>query len=163
MRLEDMREELVRLGDGAHALAIQILGNRADAEDAVHDAIATVLGKPGAFDARKGPLSAWFLRIVRNRSIDLLRGRKPTESADAVRSPDTGPEQAAEQAERDHILEQALGSLEPAQREIIVLRDYIDLGYAEIAEILEIAPGTVMSRLHRSRVALAKAYRAYDD
>ena len=163
MKQEDMREELIRLGGGAHALAIQILGNRPDAEDAVHDAIASVLGKPGAYDARKGPLNAWFLRIVRNRCIDLIRKRRPTEPADAIASPDTGPEQAAETAERDRILETALASLEPQQREIIVLRDYIDLAYAQIADILDIAPGTVMSRLHRARTALAKAYRANDD
>ena len=158
-----MREELIQLGGGAHALAIQILGNHADAEDAVHDAIATVLGKPGAYDANKGPLNAWFLRIVRNRSIDLLRKRRPTEPADDIRSAATGPEQAAENAERDHHLERALATLDRKQREIIVLRDYIDLGYAQIAEILDIAPGTVMSRLHRARTALAEAYRAYDD
>ena len=164
MNRAEMREELVQLGGGAHALAIQILGNRADAEDAVHDAIATVLGRPDAYDARKGPLSAWFLRVVRNRCIDLLRKRKPTDTdVDQIVSESSGPEQDAERADRDRILEQALASLEPQQREIIVLRDYIDLGYAQIAQILEIAPGTVMSRLHRSRTALAKAYRKYDD
>ena len=70
-----MREELIQLGGGAHALAIQILGNSEDARDAVHDAIAAVLGRPDAYDANKGPLRAWFLRLVRNRCIDLLRKR----------------------------------------------------------------------------------------
>lgn len=50
----------------------------------------------------------------------------------------------------------ALASLSVEQREIIVLRDYIDLSYAEIADVLEIASGTVMSRLHRARMALKK-------
>jgi RNA polymerase sigma-70 factor (ECF subfamily) len=47
--------------------------------------------------------------------------------------------------------------LPAGQREIIVLRDYMDLSYAEIADVLEIAPGTVMSRLHRARLALKEA------
>jgi len=47
-----------------------------------------------------------------------------------------------------------LEKLSDGQRQIIVLRDYMDLSYAEIADALEVAPGTVMSRLHRARLAL---------
>jgi DNA-directed RNA polymerase specialized sigma24 family protein len=55
MKTDDMRHELAHLGGGAHALATQILGNADDAADAVHDAFATVLGRPGAYDASRGP------------------------------------------------------------------------------------------------------------
>ena len=75
-----MRSELAQLGGGAHALATQILGNAGDAQDAVHDAFETVLGRPGAYDARKGPLKPWFLRVVRNRCIDMLRRRRGSSS-----------------------------------------------------------------------------------
>jgi RNA polymerase sigma-70 factor (ECF subfamily) len=47
-----------------------------------------------------------------------------------------------------------LARLSAGQRQIIVLRDYMDLSYAEIADVLEIAQGTVMSQLHRARIAL---------
>ena len=166
MRKTDvMREELIQLGGGAHALAIQILGNSEDARDAVHDAIAVVLGRPDAYDAKKGPLRAWFLRLVRNRCIDLLRKRRTDgvsdeEPADAA----PGPETAAEISQRDDALRAALQSLEADQRQIIVLRDYLDLSYAEITGVLDIPAGTVMSRLHRARVALGEAYRErYDE
>ena len=164
MNTDEMRYELVHLGGGAHALAIQILGNSDDAADAVQDALTTVLSKPDAYQASKGPLKPWFLRLVRNRCIDVLRRRRPSDASveDLVETA-AGPAKAAETADRDRVLKLALASLEPEQRQIIVLRDYMDLPYAEIADVLDIAQGTVMSRLHRSRLALATAYRKYDE
>ena len=164
MNTDDMRHELVELGSGAHVLAIQILGNVHDAADAVQDALAIALGRPDAYDARKGPLKPWFLRVVRNRCIDLKRRRRPTDDrVGEIADSTDGPERSVELADRDRVLKQALASLGAAQRQIIVLRDYMDLPYNEIAEVLDVAPGTVMSRLHRARVALANAYRKYDD
>jgi RNA polymerase sigma-70 factor (ECF subfamily) len=160
-----MREELTQLGGGAHALAIQILGNPDDARDVVQDAFAVVLGRPDAYDASKGPLRPWFLRLVRNRCIDLLRSHRRTTSSDEEPADTSAdPQTAAEIAQRDAALKAALNSLDAGQREIIVLRDYLDLSYAEIASVLDIAAGTVMSRLHRARIALGKAYRdRYDE
>lgn len=164
MKTDDMRHELADLGCGAHALAIQILGNADDAADAVQDALTTALGRPGAYDAARGPLKPWFLRIVRNRCIDLLRRRRPTDGRiDQIPDRGAGPETAAEMGERDRVLRRALSTLDARQRQIIILRDYMDLPYAEIAEVLDIAPGTVMSRLHRARTALANEYGKYDD
>jgi RNA polymerase sigma-70 factor (ECF subfamily) len=165
MKTDTMRDELIQLGGGAHALAIQILGNSDDARDAVQDAFAIVLGRPGAYDPDKGPLRAWFLRLVRNHCIDMLRKRRPAGVA-ADETPDSaaGPEKCAEISERNDALKAALYSLEAEQRQIIVLRDYLDLSYAEIAGVLEVPAGTVMSRLHRARLALGKAYRErYDE
>lgn len=150
-----MQQELVHLGNGAHALAIQILGNSEDAADAVHDAFATALEKPGSYDARKGPLKPWFLRVVRNRCIDLLRKRRPTGVAiEELTAPGATPDEDLEAGERDRDLQRALAGIKPEQRQIVVLRDYLDLSYAEIAAVLDVAPGTVMSRLHRARLAL---------
>lgn len=150
-----MRQELVHLGNGAHALAIQILGNSEDAADAVHDAFATVLEKPGSYDDRKGPLKPWFLRVVRNRCIDMLRRRRPSGvDVDVLAAPGATPDENVETGERDRHLQTALANIKPEQRQILVLRDYLDLSYAEIAAVLDVASGTVMSRLHRARLAL---------
>lgn len=155
-----MRDELIELGGGAHALANQILGNPDDARDAVQDAFAAVLARPGAYDSAKGSLRTWFLRVVRNRCIDMLRARRDEgvaaeETADAAQGPDV----AAEVSQRNAALKAALQSLEDEQRQIIVLRDYLDFSYAEIAGVLDVPAGTVMSRLHRARIALARAYK----
>lgn len=155
MKATDMRQQLIQLGNGAHALATQILGNAADAQDAVHDSFVKVFNHPGSYNPDYGPLTPWFLRLVRNHCIDLLRRRKAGDSGiEVLVDPSPGPEQSMENAQRDDELRRALGKLPDMQRQIIVLRDYMDLGYAEIAEVLEVAPGTVMSRLHRARMAL---------
>jgi RNA polymerase sigma-70 factor (ECF subfamily) len=164
MKTIDMRQQLTQLGGGAHALAIQIMGNADDAADAVQDALAAVLERPGAYQADKGPLKPWFMRLVRNRCIDLLRRRRPVGPAvDELPDPQDGPDRVAETADRDRVLKMALASLHPDQRQVVVLRDYMDLSYSEIASVLAVAPGTVMSRLHRSRIALGEAYRKYNE
>lgn len=161
--MHDMRQELVRLGGGAHALATQILGNADDAADAVHDAFASVLAKPAAYDARKGALKPWFLRVVRNRCLDILRRRRDSgTAAEAMPDPGATPEEAAGFEECASAIMEALAALPEDRREIVILRDYIDLSYGEIAEVLGIAPGTVMSRLHRARLALREALKAYE-
>jgi len=164
MNTDDMRHELVNLGNGAHALAIQILGNPDDAADAVHDALATALGKPLAYDRQRGPLKPWFLRVVRNRCIDLLRRRRVSDApVEELADGNPNPEQALQIAQRDQGLKIALASITLDQREIVVLRDYLDLPYSEIAEVLGIAKGTVMSRLHRSRLALKEVLERNDN
>lgn len=150
-----MRNQLAQLGNGAHALAFQLLGNTDDATDAVQDAIVKVLKKPGAYKAGTGPLTPWFLRVVRNTCIDLIRRRRPEDSdAMELNDPGPGPEGLLETEQRNRSLKQALAALPVNQRQIIVLRDYLDLSYAEVADVLGIANGTVMSRLHRARMAL---------
>ena len=57
----------------------------------------------------------------------------------------------------------ALATLPGDKREVIVLRDYLDLSYAEIAGVLGVAQGTVMSRIHRARLALKEALGSYDE
>jgi len=154
MKSIDMRQELIKLGGGAHALAIQILGNSQDAADAVHDAFATVLSRPAAYDRKKGAFKPWFLRVVRNRAIDQLRRRRPVEPVDELVDHEAVPEKAMENQQRDEGLQRALAELSSGKREIILLRDYLDLSYAEIADVLDVAAGTVMSRLHRARMSL---------
>ncbi len=155
MKNHDMQQQLVQLGNGAHALATQILGNADDAADAVHDAFAKVLRKPDAYDANNGPLTPWFLRVVRNHCIDLIRRRRPGDvDVEKLVDPAPDPQRSLEIAQRDQQLRDALAELSDGQRQIVVLRDYMDLSYAEIAAVLEIAKGTVMSRLHRARLAL---------
>lgn len=158
-----MQQQLIQLGNGAHALATQMLGNGDDAADAVHDAFVKVFRKPDAYDENKGPLTPWFLRVVRNQCLDLIRRRRPAEDGvDELSDSTPGPDTVLEMNQRDRELQIALRRLSAGQREIIVLRDYMDLSYAEIAQVLAIAQGTVMSRLHRARMALKEELGGHD-
>ena len=159
-----MRQELAQLGGGAHALAIQILGNVDDAADAVHDSFASVLSRPEAYDRHKGPLKPWFLRVVRNRCLDMIRRRRgDAVPVEQLADPSPNPEESAASEQRSAMIAAALATLDGDKREVIVLRDYLDLSYAEIADVLGVAQGTVMSRIHRARLALKEALGSYDE
>ena len=103
----------------------------------------------------------WLYRLARNRALDILARRRPQALDDAIlannavdeRRPDAG----LEQSETAQVVHKALSRLEAWQREIILLRDFEDLGYPDIAAALEIAEGTVKSRLNRARQALRQA------
>lgn len=159
-----MQHELIRLGAGAHAFAIQILGNRDDAADAVQDAMLKALSTPEAYDAKQGPLKPWFYRVVRNRCLDLLRGRRSgSETVEALPAAGPDPESALATEQRDSEIRRALETLSPEHRQILVLRDYLDLGYAEIGVVLDVPSGTVMSRLHRARNAMREALKNHGE
>jgi RNA polymerase sigma-70 factor (ECF subfamily) len=162
------RDELVfRHRRQVYFLALQLLGNQDDALDVSQDAMLRFFSNLHRFDAER-PVRPWLFRIVRNLALDLFRRRKvrQTESLDAVDEEDgerkgIDPADPAVDLDRDLLQSQlrrrlfaALNQLTPMQREIVVLRDYQDLSYQEIAEMLEIPLGTVMSRLHGARQRL---------
>ena len=158
--------QLVELRGSGFALAMQMLGNYHDAADALQDALHTVLRKRQIFDRRRGELRAWFLKIVRNRCLDILRrgARRRTEPAELTELPSPAQEQpqaVAEKRETLELVKKQLMAMPPDQREIVLLRDYHNLSYSEVADVLGIPPGTVMSRLHRARTELRRRMQSY--
>lgn len=141
--------------DRAFGLAYQYTRNREDAMDVVQDAFIRAYQNLGKFDLTKS-FGPWILRIVRNMAIDLLRKRKRRGADDLPEVlPDKSPRQAADEKILRQEVWRALQKLPEPQREIIFLKDYQGHSYAEIAEIMQIPIGTVMSRLHHSRKKLA--------
>jgi len=143
----------------AFALAYQYLHNSEDAKDIVQDAFIKAFQNLNKFqlDRRFGP---WLLTIVRNLAIDHIRRRKKV-SPDGLPAvlPDPHSRASAERRVIRGEIWSALVQLSHNQREIIFLKDYQGHSYLEIAEILEIPLGTVMSRLHHARKNLIKALR----
>ena len=158
----EAREELARrYREPAYLLGLQLTGNREDALDVAQDALLRFFATLDRFQEER-PVRPYLLRIVRNRAMDLWRRRRirRAESLDSGELPRQiaddrpGPEVMTRRAELRRRVWQAVSELAPAKREILVLRDYHDLAYAEIAKVLGIPIGTVMSRLHAARKAL---------
>lgn len=161
-----MTDRILNITRGAYALAYQMVGERADALDIVQDAATTALTHSKVPSVNCPEYKSWFYRVVRNRAIDLLRRRQKftheifDDNDDSYLSADK-PEMALDLLDlKQHICE-ALEKIKISEREIILLKDYHDFSYAEIAEILDIPSGTVMSRLHRARLSLRKLLIAY--
>lgn len=133
--------------DKSYRLARLILGSGADAEDAVHDAFVIAWQKwPSLREPAK--FEQWFGRIVVNTCRDRLRQasrRRTQDDADGVVAPD------AIDATEDRIaLRRALAQLRPDDQIVLALRYHRDLKVDDIAHLLGVRPGTVMSRLHRA-------------
>lgn len=152
--------------DAGFALAVQILGDRNDAADAVQDCVHRMLRQPGRYDPAKGSARGWFLKVIRNGCIDRIRRSRrtlssATEIVEYVDAQAPSPAAAAEASELHEKLRCELQRLSPEHREIILLRDWHDLSYAEISEVLSIPCGTVMSRLSRAREELRQRMQPY--
>lgn len=113
--------------------------------------------------------STWLYRLTVNACLDLLRREKRRgdelsldgEDAPAdLRDTRPGPEEAAERAETRLLLREAMLSLPPEYRQILLLRETEQLSYAEIEAVTGLAAGTVKSRLSRARLALRNALAA---
>jgi RNA polymerase sigma-70 factor (ECF subfamily) len=141
--------------DAAYRLAVWLVGNEHDAEDAVQDAALRAFRHLDTFTG--GNARAWFLRIVRNVCYDFLgRRRLPVEILDddtPVADVAPGPEALLLRADDAAAIRLALADLPAPLREILALRELEDLTYREIAELLDVPTGTVMSRLSRARAA----------
>ncbi|MCW9027751.1 MAG: RNA polymerase sigma factor [Kangiella sp.] len=154
-----MSQELIDYSRKALIFAVQLLGSQSDAEDVVQASVEKALAHP---KAPKGgiDLQKWLYRVVRNAAIDRIRQLSREDELDTEQQ--SSPEQSSGQSPERHLeqlqvktrLMTALNTLPLMQRELIVLRDYHGNSYEDIAEILAIPAGTVMSRLHRARMAL---------
>jgi RNA polymerase sigma-70 factor (ECF subfamily) len=139
--------------DAAHNLARWLTGNDQDAEDVAQEAILRAFKFFGGFRGENG--RAWLLSIARRSAFNWMaknRHRASTEPFDEETGPADGGERSAEFASLDAtLLRKGIEELPPEFREIIVLREFEDLAYEEIATVLEVPIGTVMSRLSRAR------------
>ena len=134
-----------------------------EAREVAQEALLKAWAARDRYDPSR-PFYPWLRTIVRNTARDArARGRHravPGLEPERVGSEDRSPEQHAVVGDATERLRAALADLREEHREIIQLRHFEDLSYAEIGEILDLPQGTVMSRLYRARKALADAISA---
>ncbi|MEX0837265.1 MAG: sigma-70 family RNA polymerase sigma factor [Gemmatimonadota bacterium] len=143
----------------AYAVALSVVGRHEDAEDAAQEAFLVALER---LEECRNPdrFGGWLLTIVRNRSKNLIRReslRETDEVPPGARSKIPTPDRVTETSELRGVLEEAMQHLPEVQREIVMLHDLEGWKHREIAERLDLPPGTVRSHLHFARKALRKA------
>ena len=137
------------------SLALEVLGDRWEAEEVIQDVFAYVWKKPESFSPAKGKFSSWLLVITRNRSIDRVRSRKrKVVSGEPIEvlsnRQDLGSKDGAEEASKSDersFLRNAFQQLPEDQRVVIELSYFKGLNHLEISEQLQLSLGTVKSRI----------------
>lgn len=157
-------EELARRHQNAlYRVAVRVLGQRADAEDALQEALLDAWRKIGTFRG-DAAFSTWMYRIVTHRCTALMRRNRPTvplPDEDALATDRGSPARVAEVDAELAALSRALRELPHEQRTCWVLRELEGLGYADISEITGVGETAVRGRIHRARAALAERMRAW--
>lgn len=155
--------QLVRLHrEGAVNVVYRMCGDADLAEEATQEAFIRAWTNLPRYKPRS-PFRNWLYRIATNVAVDALRSRKETVDVESVDVPDaeSGLEVLTEARERGERVRQAVLDLPPASRAVVVLREYEDLSYKEIADTLGIPIGTVMSRLNYARTLLRQTLTPY--
>jgi|SRR6185295_5388901 len=169
-------DELVRTYNASiYHVAFRMLGDTAEASDAVQDIFLKVFRNIGSFRGDSA-LKTWIFRIGISEILNRLRWwnrrhRSSTVSMDDdhggngngihIRDSAPSPQQRLETKEQDAAIQQALGRLSGDHRSIVVLRDIEGFSYIEIADVLGISVGTVKSRLARARADMKKSLIRY--
>jgi RNA polymerase sigma-70 factor (ECF subfamily) len=159
----DALEELFRrYRVPAYRVAHRLLGHEADALDAVQEGFVKALTHLDGFRGQSS-FKTWLLRVVSNAALDLgrQRGRRETVSLPGAAGDDGrgpvapgDPGRGLERADLRRLLDEALAALPEAQRRTFVLHADAGLSYREVADVLGISIGTVMSRLYYARQKL---------
>lgn len=173
---EAYRELVERYQQRAYAIAYGVVRNREDAEDVVQEAFVKAYLGLKKFK-RKSSFYTWLYRIVYHMALDLRRhqarrGGAGVELEDhhlhnadesTLGSKEERPDQQAESTEDMRLLQHALSQLSEEHRVVLLLREVEGLSYSEIAEVLNLRKGTVMSRLFYARKEVKKVFDKFEE
>lgn len=148
----------------AYVHALGIVGSREDALDLSQEAFARAYRARHTLDPER-PFAAWLYQILRRLCFNFLRDAKARRRlmdeggtdwlVAAARGAHTDPSTDAERAEVRRRVAAAIERLRAHEREVLLLKEFEELKYAEIADLLGVPVGTVMSRLYSARKRLA--------
>jgi len=167
------RSEFERLAlehlDAVHRMAMQLTRRPDEAADLVQETYLRALRSAPRFKEKGGGMRSWLFTILYNAFYTHVKrqSRAPTaveafhDASETELAPDAAPPawdlKSLDWEHVDERLKQAIDDLPPESRAVLLLWGVEDMKYREIAEVLDIPIGTVMSRLHRTRQALIQA------
>ncbi len=144
-----------------YSVALRVLRDTASAEDVLQEIFMQVWRSPGSFLETKGSLGGWLAVVARNRSIDALRRRRPTDSVEEISL--ASPFNLADEAERNNMMERARSvilQLPAEQRKTLEMAFFDGLTHTEIAALTGDPLGTVKTRIRSALLTLRKAFGA---
>lgn len=142
-------------------LAVSLVGNEADAEDVLQETLMGAFERMHGFEGRS-TVKTWLTRILVRQAARFHRRRgRRKEQMLAPNGFEARVPSASQAADRRLDVREALGRLSREHREVVVLREFDGMSYAEMADTLGVPQGTVESRLYRARQELKGALRGY--
>jgi len=138
-----------------YTVALRMLGNAEDAQDATQDAFVKAYRHLASFDG-KHRFYSWMYRILVNECLNVNRAKRLEESLEEDTAGDGTPFDSVLESERREQIQMALLHLTPEYRTVIVLRHFAGQSYTEIAEALAIPEKMVKSRLYSARQRLGE-------
>jgi RNA polymerase sigma-70 factor (ECF subfamily) len=140
--------------DAIYRFAWRMCSSREAAEDIAQDVFVALLLRPDVFDRSRGPLRPFLLGVARNLALKRWRGESRWDELEEERFIAHPVDITA--GETAVIVGNAVRSLPPLQREVLILSEYEELSLEEIARVVQSEVGTVKSRLHRARENLRR-------
>lgn len=143
-----------------YSVALRVLRDPTAAEDVLQEVFMHIWRNPDSFTAARGSLGGWLSIVARNRSIDLLRRKRPSVDVDNV--PLASSFNLADEAERSSLMERArgvIGQLPREQRKTLEMAFFDGLTHSEIAEMTGDPLGTVKTRIRSALLTLRKAFQ----
>ena len=143
-----------------YSVALRVLRDPAAAEDVLQEIFMQLWRNPDSFTSTRGSLGGWLAVVARNRSIDTLRRKRPTDSVDDVVL--ASSTNIASEVERSSLMERARGvivTLPAEQRKTLEMAFFDGLTHVEIAELTGDPLGTVKTRIRSALLTLRKAFQ----
>lgn len=150
---------------GVYGFALQMLGAREAAEDVTQEVFVSLMRERILYDEKRGSLKSFLLGVTRNYVLRKLKQERAFVSLESTAHDLFTQVESESLVQNESISEmrQAILSLPGHYREVVVLCELQELSYAEAAEVLGCAIGTIRSRLHRARTMLTEKLNARDD
>lgn len=156
-----MTELFDRYSRLVYSVALRVLNDSGQAEDVMQEIFLQVWRNPNAFVSGRGSLGAWLAVTARNRAIDIIRRRRPTDPVEEVVL--TSETDLASEVERNRMMEKVrlvLKGLPPEQQKSVELAFFEGMTHSEIAERTGDPLGTVKTRIRSALLTLRKAISA---